>query len=224
VFLSTNSHAFSLVQCKHGRLNAGMAINSTLIPATVSHGAEPANDSFEDLLYNVGQKQDRTAFIQLFNHFAPRIKSFLMKGGARSEQAEELAQETMLNVWTKAGGYDPKQANASTWIFTIARNKRIDALRKTGRVQYDTNDPAYIPDDVTQSADKTVLNTERMAKIADVLKNLPPEQADLIRKAYFEDKTHMEIAAETKIPLGTVKSRLRLALDRLRPQLGQEYL
>lgn len=215
-----NLAAFSLVPPPGAGLNNLMAFSSAPVP----HANASANTSFEGLLQAVGQKQDRGAFIQLFNHFAPRIKSFLMKGGATPEQAEELAQETMITLWTKAAGYDPKQANASTWIFTIARNKRIDALRKTGRIQYDVNDPAYIPDTVTQSVDKGVLNTERRAKVSDAMKALPPEQADLIHKAFFEDKTHQEIAKETKIPLGTVKSRIRLALDRLRPQLGQEYL
>lgn len=185
--------------------------------------AVAANDSFEALLQAVGQRQDRAAFIALFHHFAPRIKSFLMKGGATPEQAEEMAQETMLSVWTKAAGYDPKQANASTWIFTIARNKRIDALRKGGRVQYDATDPVYVPD-AAPHADHAILDSERMARVAQAIGDLPPEQAAIIRKSFFEDKTHSEIATESNIPLGTVKSRIRLALERLRPHLGQEYL
>ncbi|MDB5490797.1 MAG: polymerase subunit sigma [Micavibrio sp.] len=190
----------------------------TAIPANTQQ--EP---DFGALLLAVGQKQDRSAFIQLFNHYAPRIKSFLIKGGAKPEQAEELAQEAMMTVWSRAATYDPKQANAGTWIFTIARNKRIDALRKTGRMVVGIEDPAYIPDNAPH-ADSGILDSQRMAKIADAIRDLPPEQSDLIRKSFFEDKTHAQIAAEEKIPLGTVKSRLRLAMDRLRPKLGREYL
>lgn len=184
---------------------------------------ELTNADFSALLVAVGQKQDKPAFIQLFNHFAPRIKSFLIKGGAKPDQAEELAQEAMMTVWTRASTYDPKQANAGTWIFTIARNKRIDALRKTGRMYVGIEDPAYIPDD-SPHADAGILDSERMAKIARAINELPPEQSDLIRKSFFEDKTHAQIAEEEKIPLGTVKSRIRLAMDRLRPQFGREYL
>lgn len=188
--------------------------------------ATPANTQTEPdfgaLLQAVGQKQDKSAFIQLFNHFAPRIKSFLIKGGAKPEQAEELAQEAMMTVWTRAATYDPKQANAGTWIFTIARNKRIDALRKTGRMIVGIEDPAYIPDE-TPHADTGILDSERTAKLAEAIRDLPPEQSALIRKSFFEDKTHAQIAEEEKIPLGTVKSRLRLAMDRLRPKLGREY-
>lgn len=181
-------------------------------------------DSFETLLSAVGQRRDRSAFITLFNHFAPRLKSFLMKKGATPDHAEELAQETMLTVWNKAAGYDPKQAGASTWIFTIARNKRIDSLRKNSRVEFDFGDPAFVPDDMAPAPDRQVIDSDRTEQVAAALKTLPPEQADLIRKAYFEDKTHHEIASEIKIPLGTVKSRLRLALERLHRQLEQDLL
>ncbi|MGZ9109192.1 MAG: sigma-70 family RNA polymerase sigma factor [Micavibrio sp.] len=190
-------------------------------------GSDPdhsASDSFETLLSAVGQQRDRDAFITLFNHFAPRLKSFLMKKGATPDHAEELAQETMLTVWNKAAGYDPKQAGASTWIFTIARNKRIDSLRKNNRVEFDSGDPAFVPDDISPAPDRQVIDSDRTQQVAAALDTLPPEQADLIRKAYFEDKTHHEIASETKIPLGTVKSRLRLALERLHRQLGQDLL
>ena len=183
-----------------------------------------ANDeaSFEDLLAAVGRDRDRTAFIRLFNHFAPRLKSFLMKKGSPPEQAEELAQETMLTVWNKAAGYDPAQAGASTWIFTIARNKRIDALRKSSRVEFDSSDPAFVPDHISAAPDHTVIAADRAEKLASALQTLPPEQAALIRKSFYEDKTHNEIAAEAKIPLGTVKSRLRLAMEKLHHQLGKD--
>jgi RNA polymerase sigma-70 factor (ECF subfamily) len=187
-------------------------------------GSNSAPESFETLLSAVGQRRDRAAFIALFHHFAPRLKSFLMKKGSTPEQAEELAQETMLTIWNKAAGYDPQQASASTWIFTVARNKRIDSLRKNGRVEFDSGDPAYVPDDISPAPDRQVIDRDRTEKIAAALETLPREQAELVRKAYFDDKTHNEIASETGIPLGTVKSRLRLAMERLHRQIGQDLL
>jgi len=186
--------------------------------------AVPANDSFDALLLAVGTQRDRNAFIQLFHHFAPRLKSFLMKGGASPSLAEELVQETMLTVWSRAGDYSPAKASASTWIFTIARNKRIDSLRRARRVEVDVNDAAYIADENVASPDQNIIESDRTEKIAAVLKTLPPEQASLIHKAFFEDKTHMQIAEETKLPLGTIKSRIRLAMDRLRPHLQKDSL
>lgn len=175
------------------------------------------NKIFNDMLCAVGQDQDREAFIALFEHFAPRIKSFLMKGGAAPEQADELAQETMLTIWNKAGSYDPKQAAASTWIFTIARNKRIDALRKVARYNVDPSDPLLIVDE-SNSPSENMSESQETDRIAEALKTLPEEQALLIRKSFFEDKSHAVIAEETGIPLGTVKSRIRLALERLRKE------
>lgn len=152
--------------------------------------------------------------MQLFEHFAPRVKSFLMKGGTAEDVADELAQETMLTVWNKAPSFNPAQAGASTWIFTIARNRKIDTLRKTGRFEVAPTDP-----DLIQSTDSPRGNTmrrEEIESIAEALDELPEEQAMLLRQSFFEDKSHADIAKETGLPLGTVKSRIRLALERLR--------
>ena len=172
---------------------------------------------FNALLCSVGESKDKDAFIQLFQHFAPRIKSFLIKGGADPETADELAQETMLTIWNKAESYNPGQAAASTWIFTIARNKRIDALRKTKRHDPNPSDPLLVEDDAPNPRQNIIQNDDSRV-LAEALKNLPEEQAMLIRKSFFEDKSHVAIAEETGIPLGTVKSRIRLALERLRKQ------
>lgn len=181
--------------------------------------------TFEDLLVSVGQKQDRNAFIRLFEYFAPRIKSFLMKGGLLPDEADELAQETMLTVWHKAGSYDPKRAAANTWIFTIARNKKIDALRKrSARPENQINENLQIVDSNNILPDEKLRGKEQEKALSSALSGLPPEQAALIEKAYFEHKSHSDIAAETKLPLGTVKSRIRLALDRLRHELGGQEL
>ncbi|MAE50360.1 MAG: RNA polymerase subunit sigma [Micavibrio sp.] len=172
--------------------------------------------SYEDLLYDVGQNKDKDSFIALFNYFAPRIKSFLLKGGASETKADELAQETMLNVWNKAKGYDPTKAAASTWIFTIARNKRIDALRKKKYYSVDLDNLPELEDETDTSPIQNAIDNEETHAIAHAIHNLPAEQADLIKRSYFEEKTHQEIADETGLPLGTVKSRIRIALKRLR--------
>lgn len=169
----------------------------------------------EDLLVQVGRSQDRAAFRALFDHFAPRIKSFLMKSGAQPDQAEEIAQETMMAVWGRASSYDPKQAAASTWIFTIARNKRVDALRKTTRAEPDMTDPFFAAQDIGSTDDRIILQ-DQADHLRAALRALPKDQADLLHKSFFEDKSHADIAIETRLPLGTVKSRIRLAVEKLR--------
>lgn len=180
----------------------------------IDGSGSPDSAHFRTLLLAVGKKQDKAAFAELFEYFAPRIKSFLMKGGANPDQADELAQETMIAVWQKAEQFDPAKASASTWIFTIARNKRIDAIRKVPRPEVDADD-IDLADDALPASE--MLSQQQETDImADAIGALPPEQADLLYKSFFEDKTHADIAKETNLPLGTVKSRIRLALDRLR--------
>lgn len=172
--------------------------------------------TFEDLLVAVSATSSRDSFIRLFEHFAPRIKSFFMGSGLSADIADELAQDTMLTVWDKARQYDPAKAAASTWIFTIARNKRIDYLRKNARPAPDPQDSALDFAGERPAPDEAVLRHEQSLQIAKALQDLPPAQADMIYKSFFEDKTHQDIADETALPLGTVKSRIRLAMDRLR--------
>jgi RNA polymerase sigma-70 factor (ECF subfamily) len=173
--------------------------------------------SWEELMLMVSTNQDRSAFKQLFNHFAPRIKSFLMKAGADPTMAEECSQEAMATVWNKAKLFDPARASASTWIFTIARNKRIDAIRKIRRPE---------PDELTwpdgmEDAQEDALELKQQSEIlADAIQNLPEKQRQLVEKAFFKELSHSEIALETGLPLGTIKSRIRLALERLRHAMG----
>lgn len=197
---------------------AGMANKKTSTDQTESAVASGGGTdvSFEDLLVDVGRNRNKESFILLFEYFAPRIKSFLMKGGANENSADELAQETMLSVWNKAKSFDPQKAAASTWIFTIARNKRIDAIRKKKAYNVDLDDLPLLEDEKALTPAQSTLLKEQAEGIAGVLKKLPDAQAELIRKSFFEDKSHKEIAEETGIPLGTVKSRIRLALERLR--------
>jgi RNA polymerase sigma-70 factor (ECF subfamily) len=146
------------------------------------------------------------------------VKSYLLRLGAPPELAEELAQETLLNVWRKAAAFDPGKAAVSTWVFTIARNLRIDAFRRAARVE-PAEDPSEAPEpDIAPDAALVAAQSE--VRVRHALLSLPPEQAEVIRQSYFSDKPHAQIAEELALPLGTVKSRLRLAMGHLRELLG----
>ena len=165
------------------------------------------------LLVQVRDRQDRAAFATLFRHFAPRVKAFLMKSGAPASVAEECAQEVMATLWQKAHLFDPARASVATWVFTIARNKRIDALRKDRRAEPEELDWGPEPEPDQAEAMETREESDRLGL---ALASLPEKQRKLIERAYFGDLSHSEIAAETGLPLGTIKSRIRLALDKLR--------
>ena len=168
-----------------------------------------------DLVEAIAGSGDREAFASLFQYFAPRVKAYLLRLGAQDGMAEELMQETMLTIWRRAATFDRSRSSVSTWLFTIARNRRIDMLRKERRPEFDPNDPALVPaESVTQ--DDHVEAQQRDERLRAAVETLPAEQAELIQQAFFADKSHREIAAESGLPLGTVKSRIRLALARLR--------
>ncbi len=168
----------------------------------------------------IAEVQDREAFAALFRHFAPRIKGYLVRQGADSHTADELAQEAMLTVWRKAAQFDAGKASAGTWIFTIARNLRIDALRKEKRPEIDPDDPALVPAE-DPKPDETLEQERYGQRLREILTQLPDEQSTVIRMSFFEDKPHSEIAAALGLPLGTVKSRIRLALGRFREAMGE---
>lgn len=157
--------------------------------------------------------KDQQAFIELFNHFAPRVKAFLMKSGADASLAEECTQEVMATLWHKAHLFDPARASVATWIFTIARNRKIDVLRKQKRPE--PEDLPWGPEAEPDQEDILSLQQES-EQLRAAMAALPEAQKELIEKAYFGDFTQSEIAAQTGLPLGTIKSRIRLALDRLR--------
>lgn len=173
-----------------------------------------------DLLKGLGVNRDREVFARLFAYYAPRIKAYLMRQGVEAVAAEELAQEAMLTVWQKAALFDAAKASASTWIFTIVRNLKIDALRKH-RAAFDPNDPYFVPDPVPPP-DREHDAAQTQDRLRAAMDGLPGEQATVVRLAFFEDKPHSEIADELALPLGTVKSRLRLALRRLASLLGSD--
>ncbi len=171
------------------------------------------------LIVAIARRSDRVAFATLFNHFAPRVKSYMLRLGATQEAAEELAQETMLIVWRRAGAFDGSRAAASTWIFTIARNLRIDALRRDRRPGVGEDPSMAAPTPV--QPDAVIAAAQDEVRIASAIGTLSADQARVVREAFFSDKPHSEIATDLGLPLGTVKSRLRLAMARLRTLLGE---
>jgi len=176
-------------------------------------GKSSVEPDWSGCIVAIARAQDRARFGDLFGHFAPRLKGFYMRNGAPAAEAEDLAQDAMLIVWRKAGLFDPSRASAATWIFTIARNLRIDMKRRQRDPQlleeYYAGPAQPLPSD-------HVLSTEIESRVNMALKSLPQDQADVIRLSFFEDRPHVEIADALNIPLGTVKSRIRLAMNRLR--------
>lgn len=188
-------------------------------PETAPMAVPAAPGDMNRLLLKVASESDREAFNALFMFFAPRIKSYLMKLGAAADLADDLAQETMLRVWRKARLFDPSKASASTWIFTIARNVRIDAARRAAKPDLDPNEPSLLPEHEPEP-DTTIDRSARDERIKAAFAALPPAQHEVVMLHFVEDLAHSEIAERLSLPLGTVKSRLRLAFDKIRKDLG----
>lgn len=163
--------------------------------------------------------RDHQAFARLFGHFAPRVKAFLMKSGCEAGLAEEVAQDVLATLWRKAHLFDATRASVATWIFTIARNRRIDALRRDRRPE--PEDLGWGPEPEPEQAE-ALLMAEETRKLGKAIEALPEKQRTLIRAAYFGELTQAEISARTGLPLGTIKSRVRLALERLRHAMKEE--
>jgi RNA polymerase sigma-70 factor (ECF subfamily) len=175
--------------------------------------------AFAAQLAAIARDRDRAAFLALYDYYAPRVKAYLKRLGAADAVAEDLAQEAMLAVWRKAEKYDPEKAAVGTWIFTIARNLRIDALRREQRPELMPDDPVLTPE-APVPADSSIDLARRQLRVREALRELPPEQADIVKLSFYGDKSHGEIALALGIPLGTVKSRMRLAFLRVRRALG----
>jgi RNA polymerase sigma-70 factor (ECF subfamily) len=169
-------------------------------------------------IQSIAEVADREAFARLYEYFAPRVTSYLTRLGAPPNVAEELVQETMLSVWRKAASFDPSRAGASTWIFTIARNLRIDYLRRDRSPADLLPDPSEEPDE-TPTMESTMITAQRDDRLREAMGSLSREQAEIVRLVYFQDRPHSEISRILGLPLGTVKSRVRLALGRLRSLL-----
>ncbi|MFY9972576.1 MAG: sigma-70 family RNA polymerase sigma factor [Roseiarcus sp.] len=188
-----------------------------------SSGSTRRRDEWGGRIGAIAASHDRIAFAELFAFFAPRVKGYLQRTGTSEAQAEDLAQETMLAVWRKAALYDPGTASAATWIFTIARNLRIDSLRRArrgGAIQVEAVEAEYEVDDAPL-ADARVATAEAETRVRKALKTLPLDQLRVIELSFFEERPHGEIARTLQIPLGTVKSRVRLAMRRLRGLLDE---
>lgn len=173
-----------------------------------------------DAVLAIADREDREAFTRLFRYFAPRLKAYAMKSGMALQAAEEMTQETMIGVWRKARLYDPRRASVAAWIFAIARNKRIDLHRRERRPEVEAfaAEPA---ENAAPAADSAYDAIEDQRSIALALGQLPLEQASILQKAFFEDKSHSAISEELSLPLGTVKSRARLGLARMRALLAE---
>jgi RNA polymerase sigma-70 factor (ECF subfamily) len=187
--------------------------------AMLRDGRAAAGNNAADWIRAIAEKEDRAAFASLFEFYAPRIKAMLMRLGSAADAAEDLAQEALLMVWRKAAYFDPARASASAWIYTIARNLRIDRLRGDNRAKL------YAPYDMVEpegpeNPDSALNAAERNARVRAALNELSQEQVRVVQLSFFEGRAHGDIAALLNLPLGTVKSRVRLAMARLRNLLG----
>jgi len=190
------------------------------VAATVTRFPVPgeAGQRHRRLIEAVTHGRDTQAFLELFNYFAPRLKAYMKKLGTSEELADELVQDVMFTVWRKSESYDPAKSAVSSWIFTIARNLRIDALRREQRRAIDPTEPLLEPPPVPQP-DARLTASDEQRRVRAVLEALPQEQAAVVSLAFYEGKSHGEIACCLAIPLGTVKSRMRLAFQHLREAL-----
>jgi RNA polymerase sigma-70 factor (ECF subfamily) len=170
------------------------------------------------LLERIAASRDKAALASLFGLYGPRVKSMLMKQGADMALAEDLVQDTFVSVWRKAGLYSRDRGAVSTWIFTIARNLRIDQVRRQSNKPYEDLDGLQLASDA-QPGSQYVEQQQVIQRVTGALETLPAEQREVVRLSFIQNLAHPEIAKRLGIPLGTVKSRLRLAYDRLRPQL-----
>jgi len=190
------------------------------IPNDGDRAAGVDRERFADLMEAIAQRQDRDAFAEIFAFYAPRVKGYLLRLGSGDGLAEEIAQEVMITVWRKAALFDRRQASVSTWIFRIARNRRIDAARRA-RPDLDPNEPALTPE-ADPAADDMLETAEREENVRAALAALPPDQIELLRAAFYDGLSHREIADKFELPLGTVKSRIRLAFSKMRGRLADD--
>jgi RNA polymerase sigma-70 factor (ECF subfamily) len=201
----------------HGEIiRVTKAYGQTPRKAVIVNKADDA-EKWVELLRAVRDRQDQSAFAALFAHFAPRVKAFLIRSGMDAAQAEECTQEVMAALWTKAHLFDPARASVSTWVYTIARNRRIDMARRNRRPE--PEDLPWGPEAEPDQEDVLLLQQES-ENLGRAIATLPEKQRDLIEKAFYGHLSHSEIAEITGLPLGTIKSRIRLALDRLRHALA----
>ncbi|MEL6264486.1 MAG: sigma-70 family RNA polymerase sigma factor [Pseudomonadota bacterium] len=202
--------------------SAAAPASPAIVPTTVPAPVDPASDSDEALLALIAAEGSRAAFVVLFDRYAGKVTAFLMRAGATRDEAEEAAQEVMVTLWRQARQFNAARGGASTWIYTIARNKRIDMIRRHRRPEPDPNDPFFVPDPA-ESAERGVAHGQRDTRVRSALATLSEEQLAVVRLSFFAGLSQSEIAERLGTPLGTVKSRLRLSFRRLRETLGEEF-
>ena len=173
-------------------------------------------DEWSECLVAIGARRDRAAFTRLFRHFAPLIKAFALSGSALSaSHADELVQEVMVKIWQKAAAFDPEKAAASTWVYTIARNCRTDMFRRLQKFDTPLSAEDFSPEPDDDGPFLRLQSRRSADRVRELMRALPPEQMQILAKVYMEGKSHAEAAAELDLPLGTVKSRVRLAIQKL---------
>lgn len=171
---------------------------------------------WNDLVHLVATRRDREAFARLFDHFVPRLEGYLLRTGLDSGTAEEVSQDVMVTLWHKAALFDPTKSSLTTWLYRVARNRRIDIARRDRLDFLDPNEPALTQIPEENGFDAALDGQRREDAVRNLMADLPPEQRDLVDLAFYTGLSHSEIAERTGLPLGTVKSRLRLAFSRLR--------
>lgn len=176
------------------------------------------NEISQQTVWMLAVRDDRNkqAFAALFDFFAPRLKGFIMRSGTSAEQAEEIVQDVMLTIWRKAAKFDPHRAQVSAWVYQIARNRQIDVLRKENRP---VPEELAVDPDTEPDASQILALQQEAGQLKRALSTLRAEQREVIEKAYLGELTQQEISAQTGLPLGTIKSRIRLGLERLRHEL-----
>jgi RNA polymerase sigma factor (sigma-70 family) len=187
----------------------------------MARGTSLTADEMTGLAGRVANERDRQAFEELFDFFAPRINAYLRRLGLDPAGAEEICQDVMITLWHKAGLFDPAKSSLSTWLFRIARNRRIDLARRNKGDSLDQEDPMLQPEP-DPLPDSGIDSAMREDKVRAAMSQLPPEQYEVIRFAFFLGYPHSQIAEETGLPMGTVKSRIRLAFARLKGILEQD--
>ncbi len=182
-----------------------------------------SQEEFAGLVRRVADERDRKAFEALFDHFAPRLNGYLQRLGLERGEAEDMAQEVMAVLWHKASLFDPAKSSLSTWLYRIARNRRIDAARRERTRVLDPQEPMLLPAE-PEPVDDEIDARQRDERVRVALASLPEEQLELVRMAFFLGLSHSQIAEQADLPLGTVKSRIRLAFQRMRRILEADDL
>ena len=197
--------------------------DGTLANHSSSNTEEVDNRRLASWLKSVAEEKDKVSFGHLFDFLAPRIKGFLRRSGTLESHLDDLTQEVMLKIWRYAGRFDPAKGKVTTWVFTITRNVRIDMIRKENRPEPDMNDPYFVTSPPAES-DEIIFAKQTSSSINAAIDSLPHEQREILKYAFYEEKSHAEIASNTGLPLGTVKSRIRLAFNRLKKSLTEHQI